>query len=81
MSAFSGLIRRGFTEDQIGQLKRAYRYLLQSKLNATQALSQIEHDPSLACDEITYLVNFIRTTKRGVILRRASRRAEDAGDE
>jgi UDP-N-acetylglucosamine acyltransferase len=76
-----GLIRRGFTDEQIGQLKRAYRYLLQSKLNATQALSQIEQDPSLSCDEITYLVNFIRTTKRGVILRRGGRRAEDAGDE
>ena len=76
-----GLIRRGFTDEQIGQLKRAYRYLLQSKLNTTQALLQIEHDPTLSCSEITYLVNFIRTTKRGVILRRGSRRAEDAGDE
>ncbi len=76
-----GLIRRGFTDAQIGQLKRAYRYLLQSKLNTTQALLQIEQDPTLSCSEITYLVNFIRTTKRGVILRRGSRRAEDAGDE
>ncbi len=33
-----GLIRRGFTEERVGQLKRAYRYLLQSKLNTTQAL-------------------------------------------
>ena len=76
-----GLIRRGFTDEQIGQMKRAYRYLLQSKLNTTQALLQIEQDPTLSCSEITYLVNFIRTTKRGVILRRGSRRAEDAGDE
>ena len=42
-----GLSRRGFTVDTIGQLKLAYRYLLQSKLNTTQALAQIEQDESL----------------------------------
>ena len=31
-----GLIRRGFTDDTSAQLKRAYRYLLQSKLNTTR---------------------------------------------
>ena len=40
-----GLIRRGFTEERVGKLKRAYRYLLQSKLNTTQALLHIEQDP------------------------------------
>ena len=33
-----GLARRGFTPDTISQLKRAYRYLLTSKLNTTRAL-------------------------------------------
>ena len=37
-----GLMRRGFANDTIAKLKRAYRYLLQSKLNTTQALAQIE---------------------------------------
>ena len=64
-----GLIRRGFTEERVGQLKRAYRYLLQSKLNTTQALLHIEQDPTLACEEVAYLVEFIRTATRGVILR------------
>jgi UDP-N-acetylglucosamine acyltransferase len=76
-----GLIRRGFTEERVAQLKRAYRYLLQSKLNTTQALLQIEHDPALACEEVAYLVAFIRSTKRGVILRRGGRRADDAADD
>jgi UDP-N-acetylglucosamine acyltransferase len=31
-----GLSRRGFTPDTISQLKRAYRYLLQSKLNTSR---------------------------------------------
>jgi UDP-N-acetylglucosamine acyltransferase len=69
-----GLSRRGFTADTIEQLKRAYRYLLLSKLNTSRALVQIEHDPALTSPEIRYLVDFIRTSQRGVILRRPIRR-------
>ncbi|HEX4348612.1 MAG TPA: acyl-ACP--UDP-N-acetylglucosamine O-acyltransferase [Vicinamibacterales bacterium] len=72
-----GLERRGVPADVINRLKRSFRYLLQSKLNTTSALRQIERDKSLACDEVSYLLDFIRTSPRGVILRRAARRAED----
>ena len=72
-----GLVRRGFTPDVIAKLKRSFRYLLQSKLNTTRALQQIEQDQSLACAEVQYLIDFIRSSQRGVILRRASRRAEE----
>ncbi|MEQ1575832.1 MAG: acyl-ACP--UDP-N-acetylglucosamine O-acyltransferase [Vicinamibacterales bacterium] len=72
-----GLVRRGFTLDTIAQLKHAYRYLLQSKLNTTRALVQIEQDPALSAPEVRYLVEFIRTSQRGVILRRPTRRIEE----
>jgi UDP-N-acetylglucosamine acyltransferase len=72
-----GLMRRGFPPDVISKLKRSFRYLLQSKLNTTSALRQIEQDRSLACPEVEYLVEFIRTSQRGVILRRPTRRAEE----
>jgi UDP-N-acetylglucosamine acyltransferase len=72
-----GLVRRGIAPDVITRLKRSFRYLLQSKLNTSQALQQIERDRSLACPEVHYLLEFIRTSQRGVILRRASRRAEE----
>jgi UDP-N-acetylglucosamine acyltransferase len=72
-----GLERRGFGSDVIAKLKRSFRYLLQSKLNTTSALRQIERDRSLACSDVQYLVEFIRTSRRGVILRRPSRRAEE----
>ena len=72
-----GLERRGFTPDTITQLRQAYRYLLQSKLNKTRALAQIEQDEALTAPEVRYLVEFIRTSQRGVILRRATRRAEE----
>ena len=72
-----GLSRRGFTPDTISQLKRAYRYLLQSKLNTSRALAAIERDATLTAREVRALVSFIRTSKRGVILRRPTRRAEE----
>jgi UDP-N-acetylglucosamine acyltransferase len=72
-----GLARRGFTSETINQLKQAYRYLLQSKLNTSRALAQIENDPALSAPEVQYLVEFIRTSQRGVILRRPTRRHEE----
>jgi UDP-N-acetylglucosamine acyltransferase len=72
-----GLERRGVPPEVINRLKHSFRYLLQSKLNTTRALRKIESDPSLACAEVSYLLDFIRTSPRGVILRRAARRAEE----
>jgi UDP-N-acetylglucosamine acyltransferase len=72
-----GLQRRGFPPDVIAKLKRSFRYLMQSKLNTTSALRQIERDKTLACAEVQYLANFIRSSERGVILRRATRRQEE----
>jgi UDP-N-acetylglucosamine acyltransferase len=74
-----GLMRRKFSPDAIAKLRRAYRYLLHS--NTSRALAQIEQDPTLHCPEVQYVVNFIRTSKRGVGLRRPSRRLEEVADE
>ncbi len=72
-----GLSRRGFTNDTISQLKQAYRYLIQSKLNTTRALARIDQDSSLSSPDVRYLVDFIRGSRRGVILRRPARRTEE----
>jgi UDP-N-acetylglucosamine acyltransferase len=74
-----GLVRRKFSSDSIAKLRRAFRHLLHS--NTSRALAQIEHDPTLKCDEVQYLIDFIRTSSRGVGLRRPSRRLEEVGDE
>jgi UDP-N-acetylglucosamine acyltransferase len=73
-----GLVRRKFSQDSITKLRRAYRYLLRS--NTSHALAQIEHDPSLQCDEVAYVLNFIKSSTRGVGLRRPSRRVDDDGE-
>ncbi|MFN7914660.1 MAG: acyl-ACP--UDP-N-acetylglucosamine O-acyltransferase [Vicinamibacterales bacterium] len=72
-----GLMRRGFTSESVTRLKRAFRYLLVSKLNTSAALQRIESDETLASPEVQYLVDFIHKSERGVILKRASRRSED----
>lgn len=70
-----GLVRRQFPEASIDKLTRAYKILLHS--NTSRALAQIENDKKLECPEVEYLVEFIRSSKRGVGLRRPSRRVED----
>jgi UDP-N-acetylglucosamine acyltransferase len=74
-----GLVRKNFSPDAIAKLRRAYRHLLHS--NTSRALAQIERDPSLACPEVQYVVQFIRTSSRGVGLRRPSRRLEEVVEE
>ena len=74
-----GLVRRKFSQDAIAKLRRAYRILLHS--NTSRALALIEQDPTLRCPEVQYVVDFIRTSRRGVGLRRPSRRLEEVMDE
>jgi UDP-N-acetylglucosamine acyltransferase len=74
-----GLVRRGFSADAVAKLRRAFRYLLHS--NTSRAIAQIERDPSLRTEEVAYLVEFIRTSSRGVGLRRPSRRLEEVVEE
>jgi UDP-N-acetylglucosamine acyltransferase len=59
-----GLQRLGFSEDRLKALERAYRLLVKSKLNTTQALERIEAElPGQA--DVAHLVAFIKGSKRG----------------
>ncbi len=64
-----GLQRRGFTPDQIKQLRNAYRLLLNSKLNTAQALEAIRASITAgAADEhVAYFADFIANSQRGII--------------
>ena len=76
-----GLARRGFSPEVMRSLKRAFRYLLVSKLPLRKALEAIEAEPALSCAEVAYLVDFIRTSKRGVTLKRPGQRSGEDDDE
>ncbi|MEO5895315.1 MAG: acyl-ACP--UDP-N-acetylglucosamine O-acyltransferase [Vicinamibacterales bacterium] len=74
-----GLVRRKFSPDSVTKLRRAYRILLHA--NTSRAITQIETDPALKCDEVQYVIDFIKSSARGVGLRRPSRRLEETDDE
>jgi len=62
----TGLERRGFTKDRIHKLHHAYKVLLASKLNTSQALEKLksEHDRG---EDVEMLIRFIEASERGVI--------------
>jgi UDP-N-acetylglucosamine acyltransferase len=60
-----GLQRRGFTNEQISQIKQAYKYLYRSDLNVSQALELIENELSRT-PEVMMLVDFINESRRGI---------------
>ena len=63
-----GLERKGFTPEQIKELRSAYRLLLASKLNTSQALEAIRESVSASGDEhVAYLADFIANSQRGII--------------
>jgi UDP-N-acetylglucosamine acyltransferase len=64
-----GLERRGFTPAQLKELRAAYRLLLASKLNTTQALEAIRETIASgnAGEHVAYLADFIAHSERGII--------------
>ena len=60
-----GLERRGFSPERIRALHRAFRLLLNSGLNTTQALEQITAGEM--SEDVEELVEFIRGSERGFI--------------
>jgi UDP-N-acetylglucosamine acyltransferase len=64
-----GLRRRGFSAEALSALRQAYRVLLQSRLNTHEAIRRLEAEGPFT-DEVRLLVEFIRGSKRGVVLRR-----------
>ncbi len=61
-----GLKRRGFSDERIKKLHHAYRVLLASKLNTSQALERLRSEGDLGND-VEMLVRFIEGSDRGVI--------------
>ena len=61
-----GMKRRGYSREVIRTLHHAFRLLLSSRLNTSQALSAIREEIKDS-KEVNELVRFIETSKRGVI--------------
>ncbi len=61
-----GLERRGFSKERIKQLHHAYKILLASKLNTSQALEKLKSETERS-EDVEMLIRFIETAQRGVI--------------
>ena len=64
-----GLERRGFTPEQLKELRAAYRVLTGSKKNVSQALEELRArlEAGEAGEHVRYLVDFVAASERGVI--------------
>ena len=62
----TGLERHGFTQERIHKLHHAFKVLLASKLNTTQALERLKSEGDLG-EDVAQLLRFIGESQRGVI--------------
>ncbi|MGA8160368.1 MAG: acyl-ACP--UDP-N-acetylglucosamine O-acyltransferase [Acidobacteriaceae bacterium] len=61
-----GLKRRGFDDQRIRALHRAFRLLFTAKMNTGQALEKLRADTAES-EDIRYLVDFIEKSERGIV--------------
>jgi UDP-N-acetylglucosamine acyltransferase len=61
-----GLERRGFSKQRISRLHHAYKLLLASKLNTSQAIEKLKAEPEPG-EDVEMLIRFIEESERGVI--------------
>lgn len=61
-----GLERRGFTKDRIKKIHHAFRVLLNSKLNTSQAVERLKSEGDHG-EDVAMLLRFIETSERGLV--------------
>ena len=61
-----GLERRGFSGERIRKIQHAFRVLVNSKLNTTQALERLKSEGDQG-DDVAMMIRFIEQSERGVI--------------
>lgn len=60
-----GLKRRGFSDEAINNLKKAYKTLFMADLKQADAIARIRSEIT-GCPEVDLLLDFIETSKRGI---------------
>lgn len=61
-----GMLRRGFSRDQVNEVQEIYRTLYMSNLNVTDAVNKIEAELPQS-DLRDAVITFIRSSKRGIV--------------
>ena len=61
-----GLERRGFSKERIAKIHHAYKILLASKMNTSQALEKLKTETDRG-EDVEMLIRFIEASDRGII--------------
>jgi len=61
-----GLERRGFSKERIAKIHHAYKILLASKMNTSQALEKLKSEMNRS-EDVDALIRFIERSERGII--------------
>lgn len=61
-----GLERRGFSKDRIVKIQHAFRVLVNSKLNTTQALEKLKSEGDQS-EDVAMMIRFVEQSERGFI--------------
>ena len=61
-----GLERRGFSKERIAKIHHAYKILLASKMNTSQALEKLKSESDHG-EDVEMLIRFIEDSERGII--------------
>jgi UDP-N-acetylglucosamine acyltransferase len=71
-----GLLRKGFSKDEVSNIHKAIRIVIMGSATLEEAFVRIEKECTPS-ENIAYLVNFIKTSKRGIAISRGSTSTAD----
>lgn len=69
-----GLLRKGFSKEEVTNIHKAIRIIIMGSATLEEAFKRIE-DECTASENIQYLINFIKSSKRGIAISRGSHSA------
>jgi UDP-N-acetylglucosamine acyltransferase len=72
-----GLIRKGFSKEEVANIHRAIRIVIMGSSTLEEAYRRIENECTPS-ENINYLVQFIRSSKRGIAISKGARVASAA---
>jgi len=62
----TGLKRRGYSAEALGNIKKLYKLVFRSNLKLEEAIAQIESDFDTDADEVATYLNFLKQSERGL---------------
>jgi len=67
-----GLLRKGFSKEEVSNIHKAIRIVIMGSATLEEAYARIDKECTPS-ENIEYLVNFIKTSKRGIAIARGAR--------